>query len=205
MTNSATLTPPPPPPTAAAPPTPTVAHSLATLPQTRKKNRQSIKRSDLRDQLWPGCHDKFWDRTNNNGFTTVPRLLPLIMTLMGKLSGKLDPSKVYFELWARVFDEGVVTITSPLDVAYAAGYTGKRAERTLNERLLRLHELGFINGKPDGNREWVHILIVNPLQAAVDLHAQGRVPAEWWSAFVRRAGEVGATLPPPTATTATTT
>jgi hypothetical protein len=160
-----------------------------------KKNRQAIKRTDLRDRLWPGSETAFWNRTHNKGFTTIPRLLPLIMTLIRSLSGRLDPSMVYLELWARVFDEGLVTISNEKDLAYSAGYTGTRAERTLRERLLKLDELGFIKTHDDGIREFAHILIVNPITTCITLHDQDKVDKAWWAAFVRRAGEIGAELP----------
>jgi hypothetical protein len=160
-----------------------------------KRNRQAIKRNDLRDRLWPGSETTFWNRTQNRGFTTIPRLLPLIMSLVRKLSGRLDPSMVYLELWARVFDEGLVSITNDKDFAYSAGYEGTRAERTLHERLLKLSDLGFIKVHGDGLREFAHILIVNPLDVCVRLHDEHKVDSAWWAAFVRRAGEVGAELP----------
>lgn len=172
-----------------------MATVVETDPKPKKKNRQAIKRTDLRDRLWPGSADQFWDRTNNKGFTTIPRLLPLVMSLIRKLSGRFDPSSVYLELWARVFDEGMVSIASEKEFAFAAGYEGMRAERTMRERLLKLKELGFIKTHEDGNSEFAHILIVNPIIACFVLHAKDQVPAAWWAAFLRRAGEIGAELP----------
>lgn len=156
----------------------------------------SARRQALRDQLWPDAGAAFWSRKLNKGFTTIPRLLPLVMVLIRRLSGKLDPSSVYLELWARVFDEGLVSITNERDLAFAAGYTGKRAERTMAERLRCLENLGFIRIKADGVRQFAHILILNPLQVCVDKHAERAGHDDvWWTAFVRRANEVGAELP----------
>jgi hypothetical protein len=180
-----------------APAAPEANPPAATEPKPRKRNRQALKRAVLRDRLWPGSADAFWDRTNNKGFTTIPRLLPLIMSLIRKLSGRLDPSMVYLELWARVFDEGIVSIMNEREFAFSAGYEGTRAERTMRERLLQLKELGFIRTHEDGNREFAHILLMNPLITCCQLRDAGRVEDAWWAAFNRRAGEVGADLPEP--------
>jgi len=120
----------------------------------------------------------------------------LISKLAGK--GKGDPSGVYFELWARAFDEGILTISDENNHAFAAGYTGTRAVRTWREHILRLQELGFIKVKALGNREIGHILLIDPLRVCFDLHKMqpNLVPDEWWVAFVSRASEIGARLTP---------
>ncbi|HTU25058.1 MAG TPA: hypothetical protein VMF30_06660 [Pirellulales bacterium] len=169
--------------------------AAALGPVSPRRNRQATKRHALREQLWPNSGDEFWNRTKNKGFTTIPRLLPLIMGLIRSLSGRLDPTLLYLELWARVFDEGLVSITNEKELAYSAGYDGTRAERTMRERLFKLKELGFIKTHEDGIREFAHIMLVNPITRCSELHAEGKAPDAWWAAFVRRAGEVGAELP----------
>jgi hypothetical protein len=172
---------------------------LATMSPTKpKRNRQAKKRQTIRESLWPESEDTFWNRTKNKGFTTIPRVMPLIMRLIDELGDKKRPSAVYLELWARVFDEGLVSIQNEKEFAFAAGYNGTRAERSMRERLLILVEQGFIKAKRDGLVEYGHILIVNPLQVCVDLNAANKVSEQWWSAFVRRTTEVGAALPNPT-------
>lgn len=117
--------------------------------------------------------------------------------MIDELSEKVSASSVYLELWARVFDEGIVSIPNEKEFALAAGYTGNRAVRTMNERLLSLIELGFIKAKPDFGVDYGQILLVNPLQVCVDLKASRPIDEAWWSAFVRRSTEVGAALPAP--------
>ena len=61
--------------------------------------------------------------------------------------------------------------------------------------MLVLQELGFIAVKADGNREIGHVLLLNPILVCQELKAQGRVPEEWWTAFVQRANDIGVELP----------
>ncbi len=163
----------------------------------RRQSKAAQKRERLRDALWPSAAESVWSRHSNDGFTTVPRILPLVMHLIKRLAKKGDPSSVYFELWCRAFDEGIVTVSDEMVSAYAAGYSGTRAMRTWREHMLQLQELGFIEVKPAGNREIGHVLILNPLLVSARLYATKPklVTEEWWSAFVGRANEIGAEIP----------
>ena len=58
-----------------------------------------------------------------------------------------------------------------------------------------LERLGFILIAGDGNRDIGHILLLNPLAVAAPCHEEGKTPARWWSAFTRRADEIGAKIP----------
>ncbi len=166
------------------------------------RQKPSDKRRYLRDQLWPDSEIQIWSRHHNQGFITVPRLLPLIMHLMAELSKKGNPAQVYFDLWSRGFDEGLVTITDEAACAYSSGYVGQRAIRTWKEHIRKLEGMGFIRTKPHGNREYGYVLLRDPIRVCVELNSKRRLPIEWWASFVQRAGEIGATLsdftqPPP--------
>ena len=93
---------------------------------------------------------------------------------------------MYFDLWTRVFDEGIVTIIDESACAFSAGYIGTRAERTWGEHMLKLKELGFILAQPAGNREFAHVLLRNPLRVAAELRQKrsSAITDEWWNAFV---------------------
>lgn len=161
------------------------------------KSGPARRRKVLRDALWPGSEGWIWHRSSNQGFTTIPRLLPLVLHLIRRLARKGDPSTVYMDLWARTYDEGIVSIDDEEECAYGSGYTGTRAVRTWREHMLNLVELGFILARRDGNREYGQVLILNPLGVSARLHAEGKLPEGWWTAFVRRASEIGAVIPPP--------
>ena len=164
----------------------------------RKRKRAGERRTDIREQLWPGSEAEIWNRLQNHGFCTIPRLLPLICALIKQLSKSGDASSVYLDLWSRAFDEGYVAIRHEDECAFSSGYSGPRATRTWTERMELLEELGFIRCKSAGIRRFAHVLIVNPLLVIAHLRSKGkpRVPDEWWAAYIVRADEIGAELPP---------
>lgn len=164
----------------------------------RDRRKADQRRTDRRNELWDGATDEVWVRQKNDGYTTIPRILPLITVLLRQLTkGSGDPSSVYVELWARVYDEGYVQIKNEIDHVYSAGYTGTRGTRTWRERMMMLEDHGFIKLKPNGAQQFGHVLIVNPLLVAARLNAAGKVPEAWWAAFLSRVDEIGAEIPKP--------
>lgn len=165
----------------------------------RGTNDADRRRETLRDNIWPGSDEWIWDINDpaTIGFATVPRLLPLVCHLLKHLAENKagDPSSVYTELWCRDYGQGIITISDEQDCAFASGYTGNRAVRTWRERMFALVELKFILAERDGNREYGQVLLLNPIEVCAQLRAEGRVPSEWWTAFVRRAGDIGAKIP----------
>src|SRR5256885_16292329 len=115
----------------------------------------AIRRQDLRNNLWPGEAEKLWHRTTEDGYSTIPRTLPLVMTLIDELKGKgRDISRVYFDLWCRQMDDCFVEVTDEETFAYSSGYsTPGRNVRSWRERIEMLRELGFISIKPNGSRK----------------------------------------------------
>jgi len=160
-----------------------------------RTRRLARKREELRETLWPGASANVWSRHRDKGFTTIPRSLPLILRLISELTPKGDASSVYLDLWARSYDEGLLTVHDEQEMAFSAGYDGPRAARTWREHIDTLVDLGFIQTKELGNRDIGHILILDPHKVAAQLHATGGIPSEWWNAFVTRLNEVGATVP----------
>ncbi|MDB5341747.1 MAG: hypothetical protein JWP89_124 [Schlesneria sp.] len=156
----------------------------------------AVRRQQFRDNLFEGAESRTWDRKTNNGFTTIPRLLPYVTCLIRMLAEKNDPSSVYIDLWARAFDEGVASITDESVAAFSSGYTGSRAVRTWRERMKVLAELGFIEPKAAGNRQFAHVLVVDPLKHICKLRRTDpeKVPEAFWTAFLARAQEIGAKL-----------
>jgi len=174
--------------------------TLASVLSKRASGRNAAgkKREKLREQLWPGSGADLWSRKLEKGFTTIPRLLPLVMHLIKGLAKKGNPSLAYLELWARAFDEHIITIIDEEAPAYACGYTGTRAVRTWREHIFALRDLGFIKVAAQGNREIAHILLLNPVLVCNNLHQKKKTSEEWWNAFVHRANEIGAQIGPQT-------
>jgi hypothetical protein len=165
-----------------------------------KQNRQDIRRHELREALWPGSSSWIWDSESSIGYTVVPRVLPLVLHLIKILAdgGKTgDPSPAYIDLWCRDFGQGMITIMDEERAAYSSGYSSSRAHRTWKEHMKKLVNLGFIKVKKDGIREFGQVLLLNPLSVCESLNKAGKVPEEWWTAFMMRITEIKASLPGP--------
>jgi hypothetical protein len=177
-------------PVAAAAPSATSAPAPST-----PRNAASIRREKLRDQFWPGSSLEIWDRKKENGFSTIPRTLGLIMTLIDELADRdkgKDVSRVYFELWCRNFDEAFIEIVDEEAMAFASGFTApNRNVRTWKERIDVLQKLGFIYVMPVGSKKHGYILLPDPHKVIKKLQVEGRVSASWWGAYVKRASETG--------------
>jgi len=170
-------------------------------PSRRRINTADQKRRELREQFWPGSSKWIWDPNDRSvvGFATVPRLLPWVVHLINILvEGKGgDPGGAYLELWCRDWGQGIISISDEESCAYGAGYRSTRARRTWREHIQKLVDLGFIKTMAQGNREFAHVLLLNPLGVCARLKAEGKVPTEWWGAFVSRAAEISATISVP--------
>lgn len=160
------------------------------------KKKQAEKRRRLLESIWgDDLHNTpVWDRTENDGYTTVPRVLPHIGHLLDRLAGKGTPvSPTYFALWCRVWDEGCIEIKDKEDLAYEAGFSGQRSIYSLTQRIRKLKELGFIKTKSKGNNEFQYIMIVNPFSALQAKEAE--LDESGYRTLCMRMHEVGAEWP----------
>jgi len=157
------------------------------------------KRRAMRDQLFPGCEAELWNRKAVNGFTTIPRTLGLIMTLLEQMFDRKkghDVSRTYFELWCRPFDDYLIEVTDVEAFAFSAGFVSKgRNVRSWEERVKVLADLGFIKVAPNGSRKQGYILVVDPHRVVKKLKEDGKIPNDWWGAYTKRASEIGYTPP----------
>src|SRR6266404_6012226 len=114
-----------------------------TLPKA--PNKVALRRRQLRDGFWPDEAGKLWHRTTEDGYSTVPRTLPLVMTLIDELKDKgKDIARVYFDLWCRQIDDSFVEVTDEESFAYSSGFTTTgRNVRSWRERIEMLRDLGF--------------------------------------------------------------
>src|SRR5579862_9952560 len=101
----------------------------------RAPTRPDIKRRKIREEHWKGAGKFIWDRSEEKGFVTVPRTLPLIVALIKHLSLKNDASRVYLDLWGRSYDQGVVEVNDEKQFAMSSGYAdNSRNVRSWQER-----------------------------------------------------------------------
>ncbi len=157
------------------------------------KKTVSDRRKAMRERLWPGVSDEqLWLRKQRTGFTTIPRTMPLIGQMLDQLSGKGFPlMSTYLTLWCWVFDEAMVEIRNPREMAYESGFSGPRAEATWKIRMRRLESLGFIQTKPGLAGDFQYVLLLNPLQRIKEIYEDN--PADpLYSALLGRSAQVGA-------------
>lgn len=73
--------------------------------------------------------------------------MPLMLSIMDDLSEGQPVSSTYLELWCRAFDECFVTLSKTREMAFHAGFTGQRGERTWRSRMKILADRSFIDIK----------------------------------------------------------
>lgn len=159
------------------------------------------RREEERDRIFPKAAARIWNRKDrrNKGFTTVPRVMPLICAIMDAHSKGSPLSAVYTDLWYKVFDEMYLVIESPHERAFFAGFGGQRAVTTWTIRMRKLAELGLIETKEGSRGEFHHVLIRNPDEAIAALEAKAKAKRagdkdlhQLFEVYHQRRREVGA-------------
>lgn len=147
-----------------------------------------------RELLWPGMQPWLWHRLANKGFATIPKTMPLVLQIMDDLSNGKPLSSTYLGLWCDTWDNSMVNISKPQEMAHAAGFTGQRALYTWSGRMQLLQKLNFIDIKPGKSGPISHVLIWNPHRVIRWHHSQktpGLVEANF-NALLERALDIGA-------------
>jgi hypothetical protein len=163
-----------------------------------KKKTVAERRIELRDDLWPNAADEVWSRKTEKGFSTIPRTLSLIMTLIDQIGPKgKNASLVYCDFWCRVFDEAMlIEVTDEQELAYSSGFITPRSLRSWQERVNSLEKHGFIRVQAKGLRKHGFILIRHPHIVVQELRKKGLVPDSWWNAFRSMIATYKSKLPP---------
>ncbi len=157
----------------------------------KRKSKMEEKASKLRKDFWPNIKDEdLWDRLRNDGFTTVPRTMPLIMEIIDDLSKNQPAGQAYFVLWCHVFYESFVMIENPAVYAAEAGFSGERALTTWKQRMKTLQELGFIDAKEGASGAFHYVLILNPHIVIQKL--KNRIQESRFRQIYNRALDIGA-------------
>jgi hypothetical protein len=158
------------------------------------RQRDILRRQiDARSKLWPGLEKQMLWSMDNEGWVAVPRLMPLMMSIMDDLSGKGFPvSRTYFEMWARLRDEQFLTLNRPQEMAFHAGFEGQRALRTWKDRVQRLADLKFIGLLSGPLGDLSYAVFFNPYHIVKRAYLSGDVQDRKWQALIMRATEIGA-------------
>ncbi|HFD32171.1 MAG TPA: hypothetical protein ENJ28_05625 [Gammaproteobacteria bacterium] len=161
---------------------------------TTRASKIQKKKQALRKQLWGDVDPAtIWNRKENDGYTTIPRTMPIIFQIMDNLAEKSKPvSMVYFSLWCRVFDESFIEIKSQEEMAFESGFSGQRAVSTWKSRMKNLASLGFIDAKEGAAGEYNYVLLINPYMLLKKYHEEDKVQAGKYNSLFARAQEVGA-------------
>lgn len=157
------------------------------------------KQATLRLQLFAELDEnRVWhikDKKRTKGFVSIPRTMPLIGAIMDALAGKGKPvSTAYLELWCRADEQGFLTLSKPLETAFASGYAGERGVSTWKERVRKLEALSFISTRPGSVADLNYVQIWNPY-TVIKEHEKKKTPGlpqKHYYALMERALEIGA-------------
>lgn len=151
------------------------------------------ERAEKQRELYFGeiATDRLWDRKRNDGYATIPRILPIVMEGIDALEKNHAAGHVYFCLWCRAPDHPLLIIDNPMTFAAEAGYRGDRATDTWRRRMRVLREAGFIASKHGPSGEFHYVLLLNPSKVMVQLRAKGLVQDGVYNKLVDRSLEVG--------------
>jgi hypothetical protein len=175
----------------------------AAMALFRNKSKIASSENALRNSLWPHAESKMWHRKEYGGFVTVPKTMPFICRMLDESSKNHPLGSTYQALWAFTWDNNAfIRLNRAKEVAYAAGFTGQRGERTLLDRIKRLSDAGFVEVKPSGGNRFGFIFIPNPHEVVMRIWAlQMRATADErppitlqeasYNAFLERALEIG--------------
>ncbi len=167
---------------------------MANVKQAGAKRMKMDERAQKQmDIHFPNMPDAFvWRRRRNDGYTTVPRTLPIAMQAIDAQSKGQPAGHVLFCLWARTPDHPLVTIENPATFASEAGFVGERAVDTWRRRMKKLRELWFITTRPGPSGEFHYVLLLNPNAAMEWMRSTGLMNDGLYGRFTDRAIEVGA-------------
>lgn len=162
--------------------------------QNTRSKRISKNRLKMRQEFWPDIDlESLYDKTKESGWTTIPRTLPLICRIMDDLSSGKPVSSTYLSLWCRVFDEGIIVLKNPHEVAFESGFSGERAVTTWRNRMKILVEFGFIEAKEGSTGDFHYILLLHPHKVIERLKNDNKIiQMATYNAYYERLVDIGA-------------
>lgn len=166
---------------------------MATVKQAGSKRLKMSERAEQQLQLlFPETPQQWlWKRKTNDGYTTLPRTLPIVMQAIDDQSKGQPAGHTLFCLWARSPDHPLVIIENPATFASEAGFDGVRAVDTWRRRMKTLQKLGFILPKKGPSGDFHYVLLLNPNMAVEWMRDQGWIQADLYARFLARLTEIG--------------
>lgn len=163
--------------------------------QAQAKRQKMAERARHQKELhFPEVHEDFlWHRSRNDGYTTVPRTMPIVMEIVDALSKGHPAGHVLLTLWCRAPDHALVTIENPSIMASEAGFSGLRKVDSWRRRMGVLKDLGLLYAKPGSAGDFHYVLLTNPNWFVQWRHKLFKdVPNALYVKFMDRISEVGA-------------
>jgi len=167
-----------------------MANGKQTAARRLKMAERAQQQMDLHFPNYPEAW--VWHRKRNDGFTTMPRTLPLAMQAIDDQTKGQPAGHTLFCLWARSPDHALITIENPVTFASEAGFVGARAVDTWRRRMKKLRELSFIVTKPGPSGEFHYVLLLNPNGAMEWLREHKKIQDGLYARFLDRLAEIGA-------------
>lgn len=166
---------------------------MVTQKQAAKKRLKMAERAQQQLELhFPGYPSQWlWHRKTNDGYTTLPRTMPLVMQAIDSQCKGQPAGHVLFCLWARSPDNPLVIIENPATFAAEAGFEGERAVDTWRRRMKALLALNFISAVKGPSGDFHYVLLLNPNAAVELLWQKQSIQTSLYSRFRDRLGEVG--------------
>lgn len=167
---------------------------MTTQKQLKKKRLTMAERAQQQmDIHFPGYPaELLWSRKLNDGYSTVPRTLPLAMQAIDSQCKGQPAGHTLLCLWIRAPDHPLLTIEAPATFAAETGFTGERAVDTWRRRMRLLRELGFIDTKKGPTGDFHYVLLLNPNVGVEKLRNAGKVQDVLYGRFRDRLIDIGA-------------
>jgi hypothetical protein len=167
---------------------------MATAKQAKAKRLNMAERAQQQMELhFPNIPSAWlWQRKVNDGYTTVPRTLPIAMQAIDDATKGRPAGHTLFCLWARSPDHPLLVIENPATYASEAGFSGERAVDTWRKRMKQLLALNFIWSVPGPSGDFHYVLLTNPNAAVEWLYSNGKIQKSLYARFIDRVHEIGA-------------
>ncbi len=141
----------------------------------RKKSKAEIRREIKRRELFPNVSPEDVWNTGLDGWSCVPRTMPIILKAIRELTKGVAADTTYHALWSNSLSEAIVEVMNRGSLIASSGYTGPSSERLWRERMRKLEELGFIEIASGGTQDISTVLLKNPHKVLKKLH-QAKAP-----------------------------
>lgn len=167
------------------------------MANTRQSGARRLKMAERAQQqmdvMFPNAPSEWvWKRTKNDGYSTIPRTLPIAMQVIDNQTKGKPAGHTLFCLWARSPDHPLITIENPATFASETGFQGERAVHTWRQKMKKLAELGFIFPRKGPSGEFHYVLLANPNVAVEWMRSHNLVQDGLYARFRDRVVEIGA-------------